>query len=84
MRFTVISHLTVDGIMRSNGKPEPELNDGFQHGGWQVPYFHRDLDRLTADWFAAADAPARAPTSHMRRDSIIRRNWNTMIVFLFG
>ena len=42
--------------MQSNGKPEPELNDGFEQGGWQVPYFDHDLDQLTADWIAAADA----------------------------
>src|SRR5260370_40537937 len=42
--------------MQSNGKPEPELNDGFEQGGWQVPYFDQDMDRLTADWIAAADA----------------------------
>jgi dihydrofolate reductase len=42
--------------MQSNGKPEPELNDGFELGGWQVPYFDQDMDRLTADWIAAADA----------------------------
>jgi hypothetical protein len=29
MRLTVTSHLTLDGVMQSNGKPEPELNDGF-------------------------------------------------------
>jgi hypothetical protein len=28
VRFTVTSHLTLDGVMQSNGKPEPELNDG--------------------------------------------------------
>ena len=33
MRLTVTSHLTLDGVMQSNGKPEPELNDGFEQGG---------------------------------------------------
>ena len=56
MRLTVTSHLTLDGVMQSNGKPDPELNDGFEQGGWQVPYFDQDMDRLTADWIAAADA----------------------------
>jgi hypothetical protein len=43
MRLTVTSHLTLDGVMESNGKPEPELNDGFEQGGWQVPYFDEDM-----------------------------------------
>jgi hypothetical protein len=54
MRLTVTSHLTLDGVMQSNGKPEPERSDGFEQGGWQVPYFDQDLDRLTADWIACA------------------------------
>lgn len=56
MRLTVISHLTLDGVMQSNGKPEPELNDGFEYGGWQVPYLDEELAGLVAGWIAAADA----------------------------
>ena len=55
MRLTVMSHLTLDGVMQSNGKPEPQLHDGFEQGGWQVPYLDEDLARLVADWIATAD-----------------------------
>ena len=47
LRLTVTAHLTLDGVMQSNGKPEPELNDGFEQGGWQVRYSDEDMDRLT-------------------------------------
>lgn len=56
MRLTATSHLTLDGVVQSNGKPEPELHDGFEQGGWQVPYLDDDLGRIAADWIAAADA----------------------------
>jgi dihydrofolate reductase len=56
MRLTVTSHLTLDGVVQSNGKPEPELKDGFEQGGWQVPYLDEEFSALMTDWMAAADA----------------------------
>ena len=68
MRLTVTSHLTLDGVVQSNGKPEPELNDGFEQGGWQVPYLDDDLGRLQQ---AGSPQPmhscsAVGPTSSLR------------------
>ncbi len=56
MRLTVTSHLTLDGVVQSNGKPEPELGDGFRYGGWQVPYIDDDFVQLVTGWMASADA----------------------------
>jgi hypothetical protein len=56
MRLTVTSHVTLDGVVQSNGKPEPELNDGFDQGGWQVPYLDEEFAALMAGWIGAADA----------------------------
>ncbi len=56
MRLTVTSHLTLDGVVQSNGKPEPELHDGFEYGGWQVPYIDEDFIQLVSAWMASADA----------------------------
>jgi hypothetical protein len=70
MRLTVTSHLTLDGVMQSNGKPEPELNDGFEQGGWQVPYFDADLDRGRRP-----PAAASSPTSTRRRASRNTARW---------
>ncbi len=50
MRLTVMSHLTLDGVMQSNGKPEPELTDGFRHGGWQVPTSTGPRANPSTDW----------------------------------
>jgi dihydrofolate reductase len=56
MRLTALCFLTLDGIMQSNGKPEPELDDGFEHGGWQVPYIDEEVLELHAGLVATADA----------------------------
>jgi hypothetical protein len=56
MRLTVTSHVTLDGVVQSNGKPEPEIKDGFAQGGWQVPYLDEEFGALMSAWTGAADA----------------------------
>lgn len=34
----VINHISLDGVMQAPGKPEEDLNDGFEHGGWASAY----------------------------------------------
>jgi dihydrofolate reductase len=36
-RLVVIEHLTLDGVMQAPGRPDEDLRDGFQHGGWAQP-----------------------------------------------
>jgi dihydrofolate reductase len=37
-KITVIDHVTLDGVMQAPARPDEDRRDGFEHGGWAVPY----------------------------------------------
>jgi hypothetical protein len=37
-KVIVINGLTLDGVMQGPGRPDEDTRDGFEHGGWAVPY----------------------------------------------
>jgi dihydrofolate reductase len=36
--ITVINHVTLDGVMQAPARPDEDPRDGFEHGGWALPY----------------------------------------------
>jgi dihydrofolate reductase len=36
--LSVINHITLDGVMQAPARPDEDPRDGFEHGGWAVPY----------------------------------------------
>ena len=37
-KIVVINHVTLDGVMQAPAGAEEDPRDGFEHGGWAVPY----------------------------------------------
>jgi dihydrofolate reductase len=37
-KVIVMNAATLDGVMQAPGRPDEDTRDGFEHGGWAVPY----------------------------------------------
>ena len=37
-KVIVMNGLTLDGVMQGPGRPDEDTRDGFEHGGWGIPY----------------------------------------------
>ncbi|MFI8853439.1 dihydrofolate reductase family protein [Streptomyces sp. 891-h] len=55
-KLTLTTMLSLDGVMQAPGGPEEDPRDGFDLGGWVVPYADEGMvDRITT-WFQRAGA----------------------------
>lgn len=45
-KLITISFLTLDGVMQAPGGKDEDPENGFQYGGWQVPFFGDDDDTI--------------------------------------
>ncbi|MFN8574718.1 MAG: dihydrofolate reductase family protein [Gemmatimonadaceae bacterium] len=46
MRKLIVSEfVSLDGVMQAPGGKDEDLDGGFQHGGWTIPYWHDDIGK---------------------------------------
>jgi dihydrofolate reductase len=55
-KLVVFTHLTLDGVMQAPGDPEEDRRGGFEHGGWQPPYFDSVMGDVAAEGIAKGGA----------------------------
>jgi dihydrofolate reductase len=55
-KLTLTSFVTLDGVHQAPGGPEEDPSDGFDQGGWSVPYGDEDFGRFVTDVFSRVDA----------------------------
>ncbi len=57
MRQLVVgAFTTLDGVMQAPGGPDEDRDNGFQHGGWLVPYFDEKFVQIMTEWTTRAGA----------------------------
>jgi dihydrofolate reductase len=42
-KLIVHEFMSLDGVMQAPGGKDEDLDGGFQHGGWTIPYWHDDI-----------------------------------------
>jgi dihydrofolate reductase len=48
-RVVVFNHLTLDGVMQAPADPDEDRRDGFERGGWALPYGDSVMHSATAE-----------------------------------
>jgi dihydrofolate reductase len=55
-KLTLTSFVTLDGVYQAPGGPNEDRRDGFEHGGWSVPYGDEDFGRFMTEVFGRVGA----------------------------
>lgn len=55
-KLTLTAFVTLDGVHQAPGGPEEDRSDGFEQGGWSVPYGDEDFGRFVTGVFSRVDA----------------------------
>jgi dihydrofolate reductase len=71
MKLTLTAFLTIDGVMQSREDPIAEGSNGFELGGWLIPFADTDMGTYATECFAEADAFLLGRKTY----EIMRRHW---------
>jgi dihydrofolate reductase len=55
VKLVTMQFLTLDGVYQGPGSPDEDRTDGFERGGWLVPFVDAAFEALVVDWTAEAD-----------------------------
>jgi dihydrofolate reductase len=56
MKLTTTTQVSVDGVMQGNGGRHPDLDPGFERGGWARPLFDDEAMTFVNEVYQRADA----------------------------
>ena len=56
MKLTTTTQVSVDGVMQGNGGRHPDLDPGFERGGWARPLFDSESMTFVNEVYQRADA----------------------------
>ncbi|MBI5946015.1 MAG: dihydrofolate reductase [Chloroflexi bacterium] len=54
-KLIVAQFITLDGVIQAPGGADEDVDFGFAHGGWTIPYWHDDIGQHFFQSFSEAD-----------------------------